>query len=173
MSGPVGQCPKLRLESARFALTRGAVTDAPGFDLEVIVTHGRLRRGMAAGSAHGGIARILRKGASRGTRRLALKATQICIPTPRRLAPLLSCHPPDPPPFTAHFPHNCTPIHAITRQRGQRAITASGSPKRVRRGRQADGEKQVAEPPYLLRCPNSALPRPHLIAGQTARFASM
>ena len=45
-----------------------------------------------AGSARGRIAPFSRSGASRGDWRLALKPEQFCAPTPRRLAPLSSCH---------------------------------------------------------------------------------
>jgi len=38
--------------------------------------------------------------------RLALRTAQICTPTPRRLAPLLSCHPPETSPPATHLPHN-------------------------------------------------------------------
>lgn len=111
--------------------------------------------------------------ASRPKKWVALGAKDFCTSQPPQPAVPLSRHPPDLSPFTAHFPHICAPIHAMTRQRTKVAITASGSPKRGRRGRGEDGEKQVAQPPYLLRCPRPALPRSHLIVRQRVRFASM
>ena len=47
---------------------------------------------LAAGSARGRIAPFSRSEASRVVWRLALKPEQFCAPTPRRLAPLSSCH---------------------------------------------------------------------------------
>ena len=128
-----------------------------GPDAEIVFAH--LREARSAAPQLGDGASMIEKigqyrlCASRPFRETAQIILLFQLPAPTPTAALLSGHPPDLPPFTAHFPQNPAPNRAMSRQKDKRVITATCSPKRVRRGRQADGAKEVAKPPQLRRCP--------------------
>ena len=107
-------------------------------DTKVVVAHRETAANWACLAADGAfcietIAQIGRN-ASRGFRATAEIIVLLQSPPPTPTAALLSGHPPSLPPFRTFKSLQTAPIHPRTRQRGKRAIIATGSPKRARRG---------------------------------------